>query len=399
VLVNFESGGGVPTIQVLRWVTSGGDVAPNLLQVFQGQSQCAPTHAGAACAITNAAAINVFWPFDYKGAGFCSGPTCPVPPLAFFEGGVDLTDLFGDNLPCITSFLAETRSSSSVTADLKDFVAGSFELCKIGITKACATQVPQGNTIQYTNTITVKNLGAGTLYDGRVTDTFQTGPGTTGTQYFACDCTGLANCTTLAALCQMPKNGQPGSSVPITESYNSTLLTATDNATVEAAAAQGAPRTVKPDPLIASATCTTPILSDVAVVKNCNSVDLVPVGGALQVRVTVSGTIQNISQSNTNIVIDSISNNPAAGSITPAKTTLAQNETTTFGPFSYFPSAVSLAQCATGQTCFNDVVTVNWHAVLGGVTGSDQGTANCPLCPKQGSAGCPTGQTCQPALP
>ena len=137
VLANFQGGGSVPTVQVLKWVDSGGDVAPNLLQVFNGQAQCAAGHVGPACAITNTNNTTVYWPFEYKGQGLCSGPTCTVPPLAFFEGGVDLTDLFGDNLPCVTSFLAETRSSASVTADLKDFVTHLFELCKIGITKAC----------------------------------------------------------------------------------------------------------------------------------------------------------------------------------------------------------------------------------------------------------------------
>jgi len=403
VLANFQSGGGVPTIQVLQWVASGGDVAPNLLQVFQGQAECTSTHAGAACAKTNTSPTTVYWPFDYKGAPFCSGPTCAVPPLAFFEGAVDLTDLFGDNLPCITSFLAETRSSSSVTADLKDFVTSAFELCKIGITKVCATQAPQGSTIQYTNTITVQNLGSGTLYDGRVTDTFQTGVGTTGTQYFAADCTGLNPCTTVPALAAIPKNGQLGSSIPISETYNSTLLTATNNATVEAAAALGQPRTVKPDPLYATATCTAPINSSVEVVKNCNSVQLVPVGGVLQVQVTVSGTVKNVSQSNTDIVIDSLTNNPAAGAIAPAKSTLAQNEQTTFGPFSYYPSAVSIAQCATGSNCFTDVVTAAWHSVLGGNKGTSSGTASCPLCPSAPGtpAACPNLLTCQqpPLLP
>jgi hypothetical protein len=318
ILANFESGGGVPTIQVLQWVASGGDVATNLLQVFQGQAECTPTHAGAACAKTNTSPITVFWPFDYKGAPFCSGPTCRAAVGLLRRGGRP-HDLFGDNLPCITSFLAETRSSSSVTADLKDFVTSAFELCKIGITKACALRSHMKRD-KYTNTITVQNLGSGTLHDGRVTDTFQTGVGTTGTQYFAADCTGLNPCTTVPGLAAIPKNGQAGSSVPITETYNSTLLTATNNATVEAAAALGQPRTVTPDPLYASVTCSAPITSNVEVVKNCNSVQLVPVGGVLQVQVTVSGTVTNNSQSNTNIVIDSLTNNPLL-LITPRQST------------------------------------------------------------------------------
>jgi len=116
--------------------------------------------------------------------------------------------------------------------------------------------------------------------------------------------------------------------------------------------------------------------------KNCDKVELVPgPSGGLVVKVTASGTIQNNSSSDTDIVIDSISDNPAVASIPLGKTTLAQNESTTFGPFSYFPDAVSLATCQLGTKCFTDVVTVNWHAVLGGATGSDTGQADCPLCP------------------
>lgn len=386
VLVNFQGGGSTPNIQVLKWVDSGGDIAPNLLQVFLGQSVCGPNHTGPACAITNTAPIDVYWPFDYKNTPFCdaSSGTCSVPALAFFEGGVDLTELLPAGTPCITSFLAETRSSSSVTADLKDFVSHSFQLCGIGIDKQCGTAEAQGDTIAYTNTITVSNTGSGTLYDAFVTDTYQTGVGTTGTQYFAgsqASCVGFAPCTVVAGLAQLEPKGQNGSSVNITESYNSTLLTATNNATVEAAPSAGAHRSVHPDQ-DASATCKIDIVSDVLVSKNCDKVELVPgSSGGLVVKVTVSGTIQNNSSSDTDIVIDSISDNPAVASIPLGKTTLAQNESTTFGPFSYFPDAVSLATCQLGTKCFTDVVTVNWHAVLGGATGSDTGQADCPLCP------------------
>lgn len=387
VLVNFQSGGSVPTIQVLQWVDSGGDVATNLKQVFLGTSVCAAGHAGPACAITNTAPINVYWPFDYKNTPFCdaSGGTCSVPALAFFEGGVDLTDLFPNGTPCITSFLAETRSSSSVTADLKDFVAHSFQLCGIGIDKKCGSAAPEGNTVLYTNTITVSNTGTGVLYDAFVTDTFQTGVGTTGTQYFAgsaASCTSFSPCTVVPGLAQLAGKGLPGSSVDITESYNSTLLSATNNATVEAAPSPGAHRSVHPDQ-DASATCSVKIISDVTVIKNCDKVELVLVPGVVgpQVKVTVSGTIQNNSSSNTDIVIDSISDDPAVASIPVDHFTLPQGGSTSFGPFSYFPSALPIAQCSCGTNCFTDVVTVNWHAVLGGATGSDTGQANCPLCP------------------
>jgi hypothetical protein len=55
------------------------------------------------------------------------GPANIFPAGAFFEGGVNLSQLGITNV-CFSSFLAETRSSTSVDATLKDFVTGTFTL-------------------------------------------------------------------------------------------------------------------------------------------------------------------------------------------------------------------------------------------------------------------------------
>ena len=47
----------------------------------------------------------------------------------FFEGGINLSDLFGGDAPCFSTFLAETRSSQEVEAQLKDFALGSLDTC------------------------------------------------------------------------------------------------------------------------------------------------------------------------------------------------------------------------------------------------------------------------------
>ena len=96
-----------------------------------------PPNAGNydACARTNAvtSAAPASWNFVPK-----SGTPGTFPPQSFFEGGVNLNAIFGaGNVPCFSSFLAETRSSSSITAQLKDFAEGSFDLCKITVTKNC----------------------------------------------------------------------------------------------------------------------------------------------------------------------------------------------------------------------------------------------------------------------
>ena len=48
------------------------------------------------------------------------------------EGGIDLTAL--ELTGCFSSFMAETRSSPSISAQLKDFVLGTFESCGATIT-------------------------------------------------------------------------------------------------------------------------------------------------------------------------------------------------------------------------------------------------------------------------
>ena len=51
------------------------------------------------------------------------------PYETFYEGGINLTQLLGGQNICVHTFLAETRSSRSETAQLKDFVLEAFELC------------------------------------------------------------------------------------------------------------------------------------------------------------------------------------------------------------------------------------------------------------------------------
>src|SRR5206468_9429275 len=55
----------------------------------------------------------------------CSGPLA-VP--TFSEAGVDLTAL-GIDIGCVQSFLAESRSSPSVDATLKDYALGGLPPC------------------------------------------------------------------------------------------------------------------------------------------------------------------------------------------------------------------------------------------------------------------------------
>jgi len=120
ILSHFTQGGGTVNIEVYEWVGSGGDTGGTLQHVASGVNNCAITTS--ACAITNSSPIASPWAYKAKGM-----PAGTIPTGGFFEGGVNLTAL-GISNECFSAFLAETRSSQSVDATLKDFVEGTFTL-------------------------------------------------------------------------------------------------------------------------------------------------------------------------------------------------------------------------------------------------------------------------------
>jgi len=146
---NFTNGGDVSRISVYEWQDglSGGNDGPhgalkdhdgnpatpmvllndedNLRHVEEG-NECDTVGTHEACAIVNASAQVAPWPHQAKG----SAVTNSFPPGSFFEGGLNLSDLL-INAPatCFSTFMATTRSSQEPTAQLKDIVVESFDLC------------------------------------------------------------------------------------------------------------------------------------------------------------------------------------------------------------------------------------------------------------------------------
>jgi uncharacterized repeat protein (TIGR01451 family) len=125
VLSHFTNGGAVSTIELYEWVGSGGDTNGTLDLVASGQTCTNAPAADKACAIANAVDVASPWPYDAKQPD----PDNIFGANAFFEGGLDLSDVFGPDVPCFTGFLVETRSSQSVDATLKDFASGAFNTC------------------------------------------------------------------------------------------------------------------------------------------------------------------------------------------------------------------------------------------------------------------------------
>jgi len=109
ILADFVNGGGTVVPRVFEWVGSGGS---------HGSLNEKAIDINTAYALVNSANATSPWPYEGKnGSGvFATG--------AFFEGGADLGAL--GITGCFTDFICETRSSSEVTAELKDFVHHQF---------------------------------------------------------------------------------------------------------------------------------------------------------------------------------------------------------------------------------------------------------------------------------
>jgi len=139
LLANFVNGGGVSDIRAYEWVGSGGsDGALNEISVTGSNLY----------AITNALSSTSPWPYTPK-----SGSSGTFPKGAFFEGGIDLAGLALSIDPCFSSFLLETRSSQSVTAELKDFIFGNF-FVKPQVTVNSAAICLGGGSVTLTATVT-----------------------------------------------------------------------------------------------------------------------------------------------------------------------------------------------------------------------------------------------------
>jgi hypothetical protein len=134
VLSDFTRGGRISTIKVFEWVGSG--VSDGTLDLIASGVDCTtPGLSGDdVCATVNSGTTDAPWPYMAKFP-----PPAPnannFPRGSFYEGGINVSALLG-GVPCFSSFLAETRSSQSVSAQLKDFALGEFALCDARISIA-----------------------------------------------------------------------------------------------------------------------------------------------------------------------------------------------------------------------------------------------------------------------
>ncbi len=138
IISDFSNGGSVSTIFVHKWDSTCTKAANNNPQPNQcsaanlrllASSTAANCNSSAAtagfCGIVNTSEAPVTSPWSFLdkdgSAAFRQGE--------FFEGGVNLSTL-GLGSECFASVASETRSSTSPTATLKDFVLDSFGECE-----------------------------------------------------------------------------------------------------------------------------------------------------------------------------------------------------------------------------------------------------------------------------
>lgn len=167
---NFSQGGVISSISVYQWVGSGGS-HDTLDLLFEG-SDCIdadPNTPGdqpllgddPACATVNRATVSAPWPYAAK----FPDPNDPTgfPQGSFFEGGINLSRLV-PNVGCLSTFLAETRSSTPFDSRLFDFDFGDFNTCQVAVSTQSSTtssEVVPGTSVTDTATVTGSSLTGG----------------------------------------------------------------------------------------------------------------------------------------------------------------------------------------------------------------------------------------------
>jgi len=168
VVSDFSIGGTTATITVYKWDSActaagkpdGTCADSNLRQLETSASATCSTSLAtpdAFCGITNPAdGTAVPWSSDFTDK---SGNNTYLKG-EFYESGINLSTL-GLAGECFSSVITETRSSTSTTATLKDFVLGNFAVCAPTMTTSASNNgtVLPGSPVHDTATLQVSGTG------------------------------------------------------------------------------------------------------------------------------------------------------------------------------------------------------------------------------------------------
>jgi hypothetical protein len=167
ILSDFTNGGNVSTIRAFEWVGSGGNVNGTLQTVGTPGQDCDTVGTGDnLCAQVNPVGNETTggWTYQQKPNLVGAPPKADAgnyPKGAFYEGGVNLSELLGEDVSCFSSFMAETRQSQSVDSVLEDFALGLFDTCRAEVeTTPSSTSIVLGESITDSAEITGFGIGA-----------------------------------------------------------------------------------------------------------------------------------------------------------------------------------------------------------------------------------------------
>jgi hypothetical protein len=336
-----------------------------------------------------------------------SGSANSFPSESFFEGGIDITALVGD--VCFNTFLANTRTSHSETADLKDLAISDFNTCgsidlvdKHCVEVAGVSPIYDQTTERYQtrHVITILNDGqGGNVFDVQVRDdavstnnvcnitAISGGTGnpsipsggipipnnTTWIQVADTLAAGVANQMTVTVLCQSTNSdfanaasiraGQTDGGTSLTDSY------AEDTADGE--------------------TCPLTLTPSLTVTKSCDAVTLDSTHG-FDPKVCVDITITNTSSPAQTIDVDSFTDDHEDGTtddllsnipLVNGKRSIAAGASVSVLNHCYYPTGPDADQTDPDLARYSDESSAHAVGRASGEAMDTSDTATCPLCP------------------
>jgi hypothetical protein len=176
VISDFSNGGTTSLITVYKWdptcLKTGGTCGDANLRTLGSSTSanCATAAANDAfCGLVNPNTITMPWSFTDKSGT----PNNQALNGEFYEGGINLTNL-GLSGECFSTVASETRSSTSTTATLKDFILGNFGSCA-STTTSTQTWVPNDSaSVSVANATSWSGNVSFTLYPNGTCDTSAT---------------------------------------------------------------------------------------------------------------------------------------------------------------------------------------------------------------------------------
>lgn len=387
---NFSGGGVVASLQIAKWNDPGSlgatdpactDNNPALPNQIGNTSLCLVINATTGSGPGFFASVNNQnegspWPYTPK-----QGTPGFFPYNSLFEGGINITQVLGST-PCFSSFLIESRSSTSESAQLKDFVLGSINTCKIAVDKQCTSALAADKaSIDHTFTIFIKNEGFAAITSVELDDT---NPAT-------------AQDKTVSV------NIMPADDWVQVDTYTLNTTTQGISNTVTAIGHAGSAETA---PATDTVVCpNVPTNAQLTVTKNCSKTQLtVDTQGTqstaddrLNVEVFYSGSVCNDNVANAvklfGVSATEVHNGLAAAALTltnlGAGDSLAVGTCANFSG-SYFPNSVTgsnitannLTTCAGANPNWTDTVDATASSPLYGSVSGIADSATCPLvCP------------------